>query len=475
MIKYTDEELIKSSGLTKTKPTKTEIFSAFASKCVDGKILNPSTGRCVALNGTLGKIIQERLSLSCPNDKIINYKTGRCVSKTGSIGKKMLSSKSKAVGGVKKPKAEVKKPKAEVKKPHYFPLYEGITIYTKKGCGYCDKAKKYLLDYGYKINREILVTEDNMNDVYRDVDKLSNTYRYFPMIFIDGSFMGGYVDILGLTKPDSEVGKIVIPRAKEKKTSEFVGTATQELASLVYLRTKHKESCVIIPRVKKGKSLKEAQVYVGNVWSSIDVIVPEKTVKVVYEFKDEIAACLADDSIRFIIISLGLVCKGESTDHANIMIYDKTHGELERFEPHGSSVNKSKCYGRSHIIDPLLEDKMRELIPGMKKYYEPESFCPYLGPQRIETQIAKTPGSDKGGGYCAAWSIWYADVRLSNPDVSRGEALAYAKRVTREDPQGIKNYIRSYSQFLKTFSDRLSKSKKPDDMVDKYIKDGFKK
>ena len=459
-VPYTDNILRKVSGITDPKATKNQIFKAIVAKCADGKILNPDTGRCVALNGSIGKKISERLSLNCPKDKIVNFETGRCVSKTGTIGKKLLASMGK------KPKVTTKKPKID----KFSLSKKGFTIYTKEGCGYCTKAKDLIKEAGYPVIKEILVTEDNKTDIYNYLDIYTNSYRYFPMVFWNGKFIGGYADVL--QEYNQKSTSIILPAPKETKTSTFIGNAKQELSSLIYLRSKHPTSCVVIPTISKKDSLKKAAGYIKE-FSSIDVFVDRKEVEISSKLIDELNTCLQDDSVRFIIISLGLMC--ESYGHANMLIYDKTHKEMERFEPHGSSINKTMCYGLNTIIDGLLENRLRQLIPDMKKYYEPESFCPYLGPQKEESRLIATPGSDKGGGYCAAWSIWYADVRLSNPDSKREEALVFAKQMTKKDPQGIKNYIRSYSQFLKNFGDRLERSRKPEQMVDKYIKEGFKK
>ena len=97
--------------------------------CPPDKILNPSTNRCVSINGPLGKKLQKRQDTVlrknsntkkrqdtvlrknsnkvqpskkvqknsnnktkkiCPADKILNPKTNRCVSRTGQIGKKLV-------------------------------------------------------------------------------------------------------------------------------------------------------------------------------------------------------------------------------------------------------------------------------------------------------------------------------------------------------------------------------------------------
>lgn len=79
-----------------------------AYKCPTDKVCNPSSGRCVNTNGTIGRNIQKHIQqpvpllqtktenkpckAKCSNDQICNPKTGRCVSRAGTIGKKLIGS-----------------------------------------------------------------------------------------------------------------------------------------------------------------------------------------------------------------------------------------------------------------------------------------------------------------------------------------------------------------------------------------------
>ena len=67
-------------------------------------------------------------------------------------------------------------------------------IITKKGCGYCDGAKKLLKKSGKKYHYRV-ITDKNKNSIYAQVDSLTGKYRYFPMIFHKGKFIGGFADL----------------------------------------------------------------------------------------------------------------------------------------------------------------------------------------------------------------------------------------------------------------------------------------
>ena len=75
---------------------------------------------------------------------------------------------------------------------------EAITIHSLDDCYYCEKAKDFL----DSINKPYSVVKYNKNDEdYRKkVDELINVTNYsrFPQIFVNGEFIGGYKDLVGL-------------------------------------------------------------------------------------------------------------------------------------------------------------------------------------------------------------------------------------------------------------------------------------
>jgi glutaredoxin len=67
----------------------------------------------------------------------------------------------------------------------------GWYVITKEGCPYCINAKELLAKNNQKYT--ILKLDDkNKEVIYMNVDHLTNNYRYVPMVFKDGKFIGGY-------------------------------------------------------------------------------------------------------------------------------------------------------------------------------------------------------------------------------------------------------------------------------------------
>ena len=64
-----------------------------------------------------------------------------------------------------------------------------------KGCGYCDDAKNLLRTNKQKY-KSIVLTDNNEDQIWAVTDKIAKKkYRYFPMIFHKGKFMGGYGEL----------------------------------------------------------------------------------------------------------------------------------------------------------------------------------------------------------------------------------------------------------------------------------------
>ena len=67
-------------------------------------------------------------------------------------------------------------------------------IVSRGGCGYCDNAKELLKKAGMAYGT-VELTEGNRDSIYLSVDSLTGKYRYFPMVFHRGKFLGGYKEL----------------------------------------------------------------------------------------------------------------------------------------------------------------------------------------------------------------------------------------------------------------------------------------
>jgi len=124
--------------------------------------------------------------------------------------------------------------------------------------------------------------------------------------------------------------------------------------------------------------------------------------------------------------------------HANVLIYDLKNKTVERFEPYGNIM------GTNTMIDDVLEEELT-WNTGLK-YIRPEEYLPFASFQMIsdENNVEYQKAGDFGG-FCLAWSIWYLENRLINPDIE--QSVLVKKLINKLGSLDIKfiEYIRNYA------------------------------
>lgn len=128
--------------------------------------------------------------------------------------------------------------------------------------------------------------------------------------------------------------------------------------------------------------------------------------------------------------------------HANLLIFRRSTQTFELFEPHGSEFREIEW------ADAAISNFVRVINSKYStnfRYIPIEDVCPQFGVQLIEEAIkGKTLG--EGGGYCAAWSLFFTELVLTNPELSQREiteALLESTEVTEENRHVIGNKLRT--------------------------------
>jgi len=67
-------------------------------------------------------------------------------------------------------------------------------LFIRNGCGYCKKAKDLMKEKGIHFGEQE-IDENNKEEIYGVIDIYTNNYRYFPVIFHNGKFIGGYAEL----------------------------------------------------------------------------------------------------------------------------------------------------------------------------------------------------------------------------------------------------------------------------------------
>jgi hypothetical protein len=151
-------------------------------------------------------------------------------------------------------------------------------------------------------------------------------------------------------------------------------------------------------------------------WKNIDINYIHR------DFDNSFKKCLYHNSKRFIYIRLSIMVDPRF-NHANVILFDKKTGILERFEPYG---NLSIIDGMDdYHLDNFIEERISSIV---KPYLDKHKLkLEYISPSSYNNGISFQTVSDEDSislkkhgdpmGYCLAWSLWYLEMRLSNPDV----------------------------------------------------------
>jgi hypothetical protein len=161
-------------------------------------------------------------------------------------------------------------------------------------------------------------------------------------------------------------------------------------------------------------------------------------------FNAKVNELLEDNSQkRFGILPIFVVGKQFEHAHANMLIMDFKRKEFDRFEPYGFTTEDTK-------LDTALRKYFKE-INGSIKYYKPSSNEDFqdLEEDQISMKVKTARAiSDDPGGYCAAWSIWYAEMRVMNPNLSRASLTKLIKKKFKNLENSYRTFIRNYANFL---------------------------
>lgn len=79
------------------------------------------------------------------------------------------------------------------------PQKEIITIYSKTGCNYCVKVKKILEENNHNfitIDCDKFISENKDEFLLFIKNVIGKEYNFFPMVFHDNTFIGGYDETL---------------------------------------------------------------------------------------------------------------------------------------------------------------------------------------------------------------------------------------------------------------------------------------
>ncbi len=160
--------------------------------------------------------------------------------------------------------------------------------------------------------------------------------------------------------------------------------------------------------------------------------------------------------IRFLIIPLGIeqIINNITLSHANYLIFDFELMQVERFEPHGAYPPVGLDYNPK-LLDTTLENKINSVTKLNFQYIPPNKYLPKIGFQIKEINELKSDYIGDPNGFCALWCIWWADLRISNPNIPRDKLVKILMKEMINENYSFKKLIRDYSFYILEIRDNI--------------------
>jgi len=235
---------------------------------------------------------------------------------------------------------------------------------------------------------------------------------------------------------------------KRVKLKTFGGHAFFETLFYLYLFKKYKTTCTITER---GRVAPDIIIHVyKNEHDELNDLLRKN-------FIEQMVKCIKKDN-PFIIIPLTLEIESnlKKIAHANLLIYRSNTRELEHFEPHGFQYMGLDTARVNRVVNKFLSLSVAGInaklnqsgLPDIKLIKASE-VCPSNGVQFIEDNSTLPREAIEPEGYCVAWSMFFAEMCLKNPEIpSRqiNDAILNENRLNNDNY--LKKVIRGYTSLI---------------------------
>ena len=254
----------------------------------------------------------------------------------------------------------------------------------------------------------------------------------------------------------------------------FTGSLLDVLIGLMFLIKKHNNACTTLgkhntPNENLCKFYKSMGLIMNGrcEFLNFEIVWIEYKLYMIDNFSELFNDCIKSKA-RFIIIPIGIEMKTGS--HANYLIYDKHIKEIERFEPHGGTTTLIGFNYNSHLLDNILEDYFKSIDKDIQ-YFKPNDYIPKIGFQLMDSQEETHKRIGDPGGFCALWSIWYVDQRLTYYTFSRNTLITELFDNIKVQGISYRNMIRNYSKNIIKQRDDLLKTVNID--INDWLNDNY--
>jgi len=256
--------------------------------------------------------------------------------------------------------------------------------------------------------------------------------------------------------PKIHQSKKIINNYKNIASSNYTGSTLDVFSGLLYLSNKFKKDNILITSLELINK-KSNNIISCNANKKLCEI---KGFEVLWKnqslyFPMEIEKYISNNKYRFFIIpiSIEFIIENNIYFHANYLLFDTKYKEVERFEPHGSDHPTGFNYNSN-----LLDYNLINIFNSFNyTYILPCKFITKIGFQKIEISELDDTFYGDPNGFCSLWCVWWADMRLSNLNISRYRLNTILITQIINEHISFKKLIRNYSSLITSIRDELLK------------------
>jgi hypothetical protein len=241
--------------------------------------------------------------------------------------------------------------------------------------------------------------------------------------------------------------------------TDYDGYIENGIFALLFLLKRNHKECVILTNFEKTvkRIMKYKDMTLERLdWSDISILwdhqklsVPGKNVDM---FIQGAAKCLSKASGRF-MLSLITIVSDHNVHHANILLFDKITGILERFDPYQVQLEDF----HTEELDIELEKLFRKIVPSkFKSFIRPVNLSQAVRDglqQKAEREDEQTPNDPLG--FCQPWTIMYADARMSLPNQDPSSIPELFQLMASDRDLSLTSFIRNYAQNLEEVNNKV--------------------
>ena len=242
------------------------------------------------------------------------------------------------------------------------------------------------------------------------------------------------------------------------KSTNYDSYIENGIFALLFLIKRNQRECVVLANFKEiiERILRLKDMTLERLaWSDISIYWSDGKMSVPGDLQSFIAKsrkCIAGRATRF-LLSLVTIVSITNMHHANILIYDKVTGILERFDPYQTQLNEFRTEELDRMLHALFKkvdrDNYRRFI---KPVQLPDNTRMGLQ-QKAEAENEENPSDPIG--FCQPWTVMYADARLSLPNQDPASIPEMLEIMAHDKNLSLTQFIRNYADSLQSISNRI--------------------